>query len=185
MSVFTNSAASAPEHAAQYVAAVLDLLGSRSPLGVLTQTAQALEAGLRGLSAKQLREPEADGKWSVTDVLQHLADSELVWGFRLRMTLAHDRPPLMGYDQDLWASRLHYREADHEQALQQFTLLRESNLGLLKRASKADWQRVAVHAERGEQTIEEMVRLGAGHDLVHINQVARIKATLQEFEGAV
>lgn len=178
MSVFTNSAASAPGHAAQYVAALLDLLGDRNPLDVLTQTARVLDEALQGLSAKQLKQPEADGKWSVTEVLQHLADSELVWGFRLRMTLAHERPPLMGYDQDLWASRLHYREADDQQALKQFTVLRESNLNLLQHASKADLQRVAVHAERGEQTLEEIVRLGAGHDLVHINQVARIKATL-------
>ena len=185
MSVFTNSAASAPEHAAQYVAALLDLLGDRRPLDVLSQTARVLEEELQGLSVKQLQEPEADGKWSVTDVLQHLADSELVWGFRLRMTLAHERPSLIGYDQDLWASRLHYREADHQQALQQFSLLRESNLNLLNRASKADWQRVAVHAERGEQTLEKMVHLCAGHDLVHINQVARIKATLKKFERFV
>jgi uncharacterized damage-inducible protein DinB len=137
-----------------------------------------LDEALQGLSAKQLKQREAEGKWSVTDVLQHLADSELVWGFRLRMTLAHERPPLMGYDQDLWASRLHYREADHQQALKQFMVLRESNLNLLDRASKDDLQRVAVHAERGEQTLEEMVRLCAGHDLVHINQVARIKAHL-------
>ncbi|MGB7217335.1 MAG: DinB family protein [Vicinamibacterales bacterium] len=160
------------------MAALLDLLGNRNPLDVLTQTARVLDEALQGLSAKQLRQPEAEGKWSVTDVLQHLADSELVWGFRLRMTLAHERPPLMGYDQDLWASRLHYREADHQQALKQFTVLRESNLNLLKHASKADLQRVAVHAERGEQTLEKMVRLGAGHDLVHINQVTRIKASL-------
>ena len=185
MSVFTNSANSAPEHAAQYVAALLDLLGNRRPLDVLAQTAPVLEEEVQGLSAKQLQEPEADGKWSVAHVLQHLADSELVWGFRLRMTLAHERPPLIGYDQDLWASRLHYREADHQQALRQFTLLRESNLTLLKRASRADLQRVAVHAERGEQTLEKMVRLCAGHDLVHINQVARIKATLSKSERAV
>ena len=107
-----------------------------------------------------------------------MADSEIVWSFRLRMTLTHDRPPLVGYDQDLWASRLHYEDADAQQALAQFTTLRESNLVLLNRASPADLRRVAVHAERGAQTLDEMIRLCAGHDLVHINQIARIRAAL-------
>jgi hypothetical protein len=106
--------------------------------------------------------------------VQHLADSEIVWGFRLRMTLAQDRPPLVGYDQDLWALRLHYEKADPKQALEQFGVMRRSNLALLKGASNDDLQRVAVHAERGEQTIEQMVRLCAGHDLLHLNQVERI-----------
>ena len=178
MSVFTNPAASAPGQAAQYVAALLDLLGSRDPLDVLGQTAGSFENALDGFSRERLTQPEAAGKWSIRDVFQHMADSELVWGFRLRMTLAHDRPPLVGYDQDLWASRLHYEDADAQQALAQFTTMRGSNLVLLKRASKSDLQRVAVHAERGPQTLDEMVRLCAGHDLVHINQVARIKTAL-------
>jgi uncharacterized damage-inducible protein DinB len=178
MSVFTNSAASAPEHAARYVAAVVNLLGERDPLEVLSRTPERLDEAVRGLSKGQVKQAEAAGKWSVSDVVQHLADSELVWGFRLRLTLAQDRPQLVGYDQDLWASRLHYEEADPQQALEQFAVLRESNLRLLKAASKTDLQRMAIHAERGEQTIEQMVRLCAGHDLLHIKQIERIKAIL-------
>jgi uncharacterized damage-inducible protein DinB len=178
MSVFTNLAASAPAQATQYVAAVLDLLGDRSALDVLGQTAPALGRTLDILSDEQVKQPEAHGKWSVRDVLQHLADSELVWGFRLRMALAQDRPPLVGYDQDLWASRLHYETADAKQALEQFAVLRRSNLNVLRGASEDDLQRVAVHAERGEQTIEQMVRLCAGHDLVHLNQVDRIRLAI-------
>jgi hypothetical protein len=91
------------------------------------------------------------------------------------MTLAHDRPPLVGYDQDLWASRLRYDHADAGQALTLFTVLRESNLTLVQHASPADLQRVAVHAERGAQTLQDMIGLAAGHDLVHLNQITRIK----------
>jgi uncharacterized damage-inducible protein DinB len=174
MSVFTNPAASAPGQATEYVAAVLNLLGDRDGLDVLERTAKALGRTLHALSDAEISQPEAAGKWSVRDVVQHLADSEIVWGFRLRMTLAQDRPPLMGYDQDLWALRLHYEKADPKQALEQFGVMRRSNLVLLKGASRDDLQRVAVHAERGEQTIEQMVRLCAGHDLLHLNQVERI-----------
>jgi uncharacterized damage-inducible protein DinB len=174
MSVFTNPAASAPGQATEYVAAVLNLLGDRDGLDVLERTAQALGRTLHALSDAEISRPEAAGKWSVRDVVQHLADSEIVWGFRLRMTLAQDRPPLVGYDQDLWALRLHYEKADPKQALEQFGVMRRSNLVLLKGASRDDLQRVAVHAERGEQTVEQMVRLCAGHDLLHLNQVERI-----------
>jgi uncharacterized damage-inducible protein DinB len=178
MSVFTNPASSAPERAGEYVAAVLDLLGDRNPEDVLRGTAEALSRTLQELSDSQARHPEADGKWSVRDLLQHLADSELVWGFRLRMVLAQDRPKLVGFDQDLWARRLHYEKADPRLALEQFGVLRQSNLELLKGASRDDLQRTGVHAERGEQTLEHMVRLCAGHDLLHLEQAERIRAAI-------
>jgi len=178
MSVFTNPASSAPDRAREYVAAVLDLLGDRSPLEVLGSTAHLLDRAVGTLSADEITRPEAAGNWSVRDVLQHLADSEVVWGFRLRMALGQDRPPLAGYDQDMWVARLHYEDADPREAMALFTALRRSNLRLVKAASPADLQRVAVHAERGEQTVDEIVRLNAGHDLVHLNQIARIKAAI-------
>jgi uncharacterized damage-inducible protein DinB len=174
MSVFTNPAGSAPAHAQQYVSAVLALLGDTPPLRVLETTAGLLRKVRATLSASELVQPEADGKWSVRHVLQHLADSEMVWGVRLRMTLAQERPPLAGYDQDAWAERLVYADADAALAL--FETLRRANLVLLELATAADLQRVAVHAERGEQTLEQMVRLCAGHDLLHLNQIERITA---------
>ena len=178
MSVFTNPAGSAREGAAQYVAAVLDLLGDRNPLEVLAETARLLQDTVSELSEDQLKQPEAAGKWSIRDVLQHLADTELVWGYRVRMTLTQDRPRLVGYDQDLLASRLHYEEADARQALELFAVLRRAHLNLLTTVPASDLQRAAVHAERGDETIEQMIRLSAGHDLLHLNQVARIRANL-------
>jgi uncharacterized damage-inducible protein DinB len=175
MSVFTNRASSAPEHAATYVSAVLNLLGDTDPFSVLRETATALDHTLQALSADQARQPEAEGKWSVRDVLQHLADAELVWGYRVRRVLAEDRPALVGYDQDLWVRRLHYERADPARALEQFRVLRQSNLALVEGASDADLQRTGVHAERGEQTLQAMIRLSAGHDLVHLRQVERIR----------
>lgn len=178
MSVFTNPASSAPEQARQYVAAVLDLLGDQDPIPVLRRTPDALGATLKELSQDQVAQPEAAGKWSARDVLQHMADSELVWGYRLRMVLAQDRPRLTGYDQDLWARRLRYQQADPMEALERFRVLRRSNLNLLEGASEGDLQRVGVHAERGEESIEHMVRLYAGHDLVHLRQLERIRTAV-------
>ncbi len=179
MSVFTNSASRSVEQASAYTAAVLDLLGTRDPLDVLRSTDGSLRRSLEGLSDRQLGEPERAGKWSTRQVIRHLADSELVWGYRLRLVLAQDRPVLTGYDQDLWAERLRYEESRIEEALQEFSVLRRSNLGLLGHSSADDLKRVGVHAERGEESIEHMIRLYAGHDLLHLAQLDRIRRAIR------
>ena len=175
MSVFSNPASRSLEQAREYTAAVVGLLEGRDPFAVLRSTPSALAQALQGLSDADLSRPEAEGQWSTRQVVQHLADSELVWGYRLRMVLAHDRPSITGYDQDLWARRLNYAEADVAEAVKTFETLRGANLQLLSRASAADLKRVGAHAERGEESIEHMIRLYAGHDLLHLNQLARIR----------
>src|SRR5262249_53744339 len=138
MSVFTNPASRSAEQAAAYTAAVLDLLGARNPIEELQNTASALAQIRHGLSPEQITQPEAPGKWSIRHVLQHLADSELVWGYRLRMVLAHDRPQLTGYDQDLWAERLGYDEASADRALEDFSVLRRGGVRRLAPAAARD-----------------------------------------------
>ncbi|HXW07887.1 MAG TPA: DinB family protein [Vicinamibacterales bacterium] len=178
MSVFTNPAAAAAGHAAAYVAAVLDLLGGRDPLPVLRQTPGELQTAIQGVGPDALRRPELAGKWSITQVLQHLADAEVVWAWRMRLILAQDRPPLTGYDQDLWADRLHYGEADPAEALEVFAVLRRANLRLLERCTPDDLSRVGVHVERGEESLGHLRRLYAGHDLLHLRQIERIRSTI-------
>jgi uncharacterized damage-inducible protein DinB len=175
MSVFTNPASGAAGHAGAYVAAVLDLLGTRDPLTVVRATPAAVASAIAGLSDERLRKPERPGKWSINQVLHHLADSDLVWGWRVRLILAQDRPAITGYDQDLWTERLRYDEGNPEDALETFRVLRRANLRLVERASPQDLQRVGVHAERGEESLDHLVRLYAGHDLLHLQQIERIK----------
>ena len=158
-----------------YVASLLDALGSRDALETLAATPRALADAVAGLTPAQASTPEAPGKWSVRQVVQHLADSELVGGFRYRMVLAQDAPLLPGYDQDLWAARLGYADSDIPTALMDFTRLREANLRLLVRATTTDFERVMRHAERGDEPLGRMIRLYAGHDLVHLRQIARIR----------
>ena len=178
MSVFTNPASGAAEHATAYVAAVLDLLGDRDPMAVLREMPAALSHAVEGLSVQQLRQPERPGKWSINQVLQHLADSEAVGTWRMRLILAQERPPLTGYDQDLWAERLHYSDEDPADALERFTVLRRATVRLLERASDDDLKRVGVHVERGEESLGHLRRLYAGHDLLHLRQVERVRAGL-------
>jgi hypothetical protein len=178
MSVFTNPATAAAGQAAAYVAAVLDLLGSRDPMSVLRDTPEALRRAIDGLPPLDLRKPEREGKWSIAQVLRHLADSDLVWGWRLRLILSQDRPPITGYDQDAWALRLHYEDADPDQSLETFGVLRRDNLRLVARATAEDLRRVGVHSERGEESLEHLRKLYAGHDLLHLRQIERIRTAI-------
>ena len=147
----------------------------RTRCSVLRETPDALQRAIEGVSPAQLRQPEKPGKWSIAQVLQHLADSDLVWGWRVRLILAQDRPTITGYDQDQWADRLGYDEAVPAQSLETFGVLRRANLRLIERASPMDLKRVGVHAERGEESVEHLLRLYAGHDLLHLQQIARVR----------
>lgn len=179
MSVFTNAASSAKENRQAYIDALLQLLGDREPVVVLRELTDFLDKETGRLSEKIMQMPEKPGKWSIIEVLQHLADSELVWAYRLRMVLAHDKPEITGYDQDLWAKRLNYQSAKYDDAVGQIKLLRKLNLQLLASLSPVDLQRTGWHNERGEESVAHMIALYAGHDLVHRNQILRIKSMLQ------
>ena len=175
MSVFTNPSSGAAEQAAAYVSAILGLLGSQDPMSVLRETPAALRRAIEGVPPAKLKQPERPGKWSIGQVVRHLADSDVVWAWRLRLILAQDRPTITGYDQDQWADNLHYDEADPVESLETFGVLRQANLRLIDRASPQDLKRVGVHAERGEESIEHLRRLYAGHDLMHLQQIERIR----------
>lgn len=171
---FSNPAGGAAAAAPTYVRALLDLLGSRNPLQVMRETQPWLERRIDGLSDAVVRRPEAPGKWSVLEVIQHLADSDLVAGYRTRMVLSEDRPALQGYDQDRWASEFHYRDVSLAQALDQFRGLRAANLHLWGSLSPAQLERVGIHSERGAESVGLLLRLMGAHDLVHRRQIDRI-----------
>ena len=178
MPVLSNRSIDPPEERARYAGAILELLNGRDPLTVLHDMPSAIRRAIAGLTRDQLRKPEAANKWSIVQVLQHLADSDLVWGWRVRLILAHDRPQITGYDQDLWAERLHYADADPDEAMEVFDILRRANLKLVERATPAELKRVGVHSERGEESVEYLLRLYAGHDLLHLRQIDRIRAVV-------
>jgi hypothetical protein len=178
VSVFANPAGGAKAAAGEYVRNILALLGDQDPFAVLAATPDAVATAVAGLDERRLQHPERPGKWSLAEVVHHLADSELVWGYRLRRVLADERPTIEGYDQDRWAERLRYAGAPLAPSLALFAALREGNLRLLRGAPAADLQRVGLHAERGEETVAHMVNLYAGHDLLHLRQLARIRAAV-------
>ena len=176
MSVFENRAGDKDPQA--YTNAILGMLEGRDPFEVLRETPGVLEAEVAAVPPDLLGVPEKPGKWSIRQVIQHLADSELMGGVRFRLVLAHDRPVIVAYDQDLWADRLHYEASDTALALRDFRTIREANLRLLEKASETEMARAGVHAERGEESVAHMVKLYAGHDLAHLRQIRRIRAAV-------
>jgi hypothetical protein len=108
-------------------------------------------------------------------VVQHLADSEIVCGWRYRLALAQDGSPIAGYDQDLWMSQLWRGDERLDDVLAQFDGVRAANVRLLARLTPEEWERAGLHAERGRETVRHMARLFAGHDLVHLRQLERVR----------
>jgi hypothetical protein len=176
---FSNPAGNAAGAAAAYVRALLDLLGPRDPLVVMRELLPWLKDRLRRVGEARLRQLEAPGKWSVIEVIQHLADSDLVAGYRIRMMLSEDRPPLQGYDQDRWAREFRYRDVSLDQALGQLRGLRTANLHLWGGLNPSQLERVGLHSERGAESVGFLLRLMGAHDLVHRRQIDRILAAVQ------
>lgn len=157
-----------------YAESLVALVGARDPLDVQAELAGWIERRTASLDDATLRRPEAPGKWSVIEVVQHLADTELAYGYRVRMVLTHDAWPVEVFDREAWARELRYREASLAGALEQLRALRHANLRLYRSLSPAQLARTGVHAERGPETLTTYIGLLAGHDLVHRRQIDRI-----------
>jgi hypothetical protein len=158
--------------AAAYQQSLLSALGADDPAVAQAQTPANIRAMLVE-AGPQLRVRPAPREWSALLCLAHIFDAEVVMTGRYRWTLAHDRPELIGYDQDLWADNLHGDDDDPESMLRVFEPLRAANIALWRNASEADRARVAVHRERGPESFDLMFRMLGGHDRVHLAQAYR------------
>ena len=175
---FSNPAGTAKANASAYVRSLYEVLGDRDPFEVYAELVPAVETLVRGLDDATLRRPERPGKWAIVEVVQHLADTEIVYGYRMRMALTHPAANLQGYDQDAWARELRYIDVPIEQAMSQLRVLRAANLRMLRALSDEQLDRSGLHDERGPESVRTMMQMIAAHDLVHRNQIARIRAAL-------
>ena len=157
-----------------YTARILSNVGTQDPLAVLASTAARLRTLVAGRSLEDLSRTSDPGRWSVTQILAHLADAEIVGAWRFRSVLAQDAVPLQAFDQNTWAETFRYQEVNPFDALQLFEVIRGSTLTLLRRVDPATHAHHGLHAERGKETIPHLIRLYAGHDLNHLAQVERL-----------
>jgi hypothetical protein len=155
-----------------------EALGEDDPFLAMFEAPKKLRKLLKGLTEKQLSRRPAPGKWSIKEIVAHLADGEVILGSRYRFIAAHDKPAIPGYDQDLFVEMLGVGNATTEELLSDFEMARAVNLGLLIRLPDEALDRVGVHSERGEETIWTILTLYAGHDRVHLTQVETIRTGL-------
>jgi hypothetical protein len=162
------------ETAQEYTQRLLSYGDGKDPLRLQQAAPGKLAPLLKGKTSKQLMRRPAPDKWSVAEIVAHLADAELAISWRLRQVLANNAIPIQAYDQDLWAKTFNYARRDPRQSLANFRVLREANLALLKSVPRKLWENYGVHAERGNESVNHIVKMVAGHDLNHLQQIQKI-----------
>jgi hypothetical protein len=162
------------ETAQQYTQRILGYVEGKRPLEVQAATAEKLERLIKNVPASKLRKRPTVDKWSVSEIVAHLADAEIVTGFRVRLILGAPGAPIAAYDQNSWVTSGHYEKRHPRKSVEQFRVLREANLALLESLVPEQWKHYGMHSERGQETIELMVRMAAGHDINHLQQIERI-----------
>jgi len=131
--------------------------------------AAVVEALLK-ITPDELDVKPGPGRWSVRDIIHHLADSEMIAAARLRFLLAQDRPTIQGYDQDEFARRLYY-DRPHEVSLELFRVVRQSTVEILDRLTPAEWVREGTHTEAGPYGVEAWLKTYAEHAHKHARQI--------------
>jgi len=153
----------------QYIQRMLGLVEGKDPLKVQKTTAENLSKLLHGLDKQKLMyRPD---KWSIAEILAHLADAEVVAAWRLRLVLSQNGATIQSFDQNVWADTFNYQQRDARASLDTFRVLRASNLAMLESIPEKLWDNYGTHQERGRETVAHIVSMYAGHDLNHLRQV--------------
>jgi len=162
------------ETAEQYRNRMFSYLNGKDPLRLQAAAPGRLKKLLKGVSSAKARKRPAPGKWSIREIVAHVADTELVGGYRIRAILGAPGTEIIGFDQDVWVTALHYDKRDLKESVEQYRLLRKANLALLKSLTPEQWKQYGNHNERGQETVETIAKMFAGHDLNHFQQIERI-----------
>ena len=142
------------------------MLGGRDAAKVIAETPRRLVLVLDGLSAAEIEARPAPGKWSVREIAAHLADCEIVWGWRLRQVLGEEHAVTQPFEQDAWAKA--YGAYSFEAAWDCYKALRAWNVAFVGALSETDRAKGYTHPERGEERLWTIVEIMAGHDLHHL-----------------
>jgi hypothetical protein len=163
-----------PETPQQYTQRMLANSAGQNPIKLQSSTPKKLDRLFKGASAARLRKRPAPEKWSAAEILAHLADVEIVVGWRMRSILGSPGIAIQPFDQDEWVISGHYAKRDVRTSLDQFRATREANLALLKSLKPEQWKHYGMHAERGQESIQHIANMIAGHDLNHLKQIEAI-----------
>lgn len=141
----------------------LDLLGDLDPIEVLQATPVRLSEAFEELTQADLAASHGATSGTRAELIARLADVELLMGFRFRQLAAVPGVELQQPDLDAWSAR--YGQLEPSLAVEAFRALRAWNLALLATFGLDDWLAEGYHPERGFESMDQLVRMLAGHDL--------------------
>src|SRR5215475_11957507 len=162
------------ETAEQYISRIVGYVEGQDAIKVQRATAGKLKNLTSRLTPSQLKRRPEPAKWSIAEIIAHLADAEVVASWRMRSIIGENGITIQPFDQDQWASVFSYRNRDTKRSLEVFRVLRENNLAMLKEIAPEVWDNYGMHLERGKESIAHLARMFAGHDTNHILQIERI-----------
>lgn len=168
-----------PETAEQYIGRILGYVKGQDAIKVQRTTHGKLKKLTAGLTPAQLKWRAEPAKWSIAEIVAHLADVEIVASWRMRSVVGENGITIQPFDQDQWASVFNYRKRDAKRSLEVFRTLRENNLAMLKEIAPETWDNYGMHLERGKESIAHLARMFAGHDTNHVLQVESIVKQLK------
>ena len=138
--------------------------------------AAAVDDALARITAEELdRRPPGADEWTAREIAHHLADSESMAYTRLRRLIADDEPVIHGYDEPVWARRLHY-DRPIEPSIAVLHAVRAASLQLLESLTAAEWRRTGTHTESGPYSVEGWLQIYAAHPREHADQIRRARA---------
>lgn len=135
-------------------------------------------SALAGTPEEAVDRAPAPGKWSIRQIVVHVADDDVVAAMRIRQIAAEPGALMIGFDQDRWANGLGYAALSLELNLEMFVVLRKATAEMLRRLPPTAWTNVGNHQERGLVTLEGFVSHMANHAELHAGQIRRIRESL-------
>lgn len=129
---------------------------------------------LAGITPEELDRRPPGSDWTAREIAHHLADSEATAYVRLRRLIAEDDPLIAGYDEEAFARRLHY-DRPIEPSLDVLRAVRTASLQLLESLATEEWERSGTHSESGPYSVDDWLRIYAGHSHDHADQIRRAR----------
>jgi len=162
------------ETSQQYVERILGNLEGKDALKVLKTTPKKIKQLINGVKKTVLAKKPSPERWSVAEIVAHLAETELVLGWRYRSIAEKNGVVIQSFEQDDWAKNSRYGKSNVEEMLEMYSVLRNANLNFLAGLPKEKFENYGMHQERGKETIAHLINLEAGHDLNHFKQIEKI-----------
>ena len=138
-----------------------------------------LRAAVADLSREQVVARPIPGRWSVLEVVCHLADTDANIAHRLKRVLSEDRPAFERVQPDLMRAALAYDARDIDEELAIFDLGRRQIARILKASPPEAWERVGVVGDRGDRTVGQMVNGAIEHVAHHLKFIVEKRHALR------